>query len=223
MVDIHQQGQVDAACRQSRIVHGAQHGFIIRKLALGHVMAQPVEHAGLNIDGVDFARWSDAFGQTPREISHAGADIRHHRPLGYADGVQRSVRGLLGYALGPNQPWRSAHAHDLGGLSPGDRMCVLAPNQGFETAQADKQGAQHDSRLHGNHTFRAIGITAYLKNKGTLEAAQHIANHESPRTTKLYDRRQDEISVGGTSSTAAATFSRNDGRPAHYLYNLVAN
>jgi site-specific recombinase XerD len=45
----------------------------------------------------------------------------------------------------------------------------------------------------GNHTFRATGITAYLKNKGTLEAAQHIANHESPRTTKLYDRRSDEI------------------------------
>ncbi len=47
----------------------------------------------------------------------------------------------------------------------------------------------------GNHTFRATGITAYLKNKGTLEAAQHIANHESPGTTKLYDRRQDEISL----------------------------
>jgi hypothetical protein len=47
----------------------------------------------------------------------------------------------------------------------------------------------------GNHTFRVTGITAYLKNKGTLEAAQHIANHESPRTTKLYDRRQDEISL----------------------------
>ena len=47
----------------------------------------------------------------------------------------------------------------------------------------------------GNHTFRATGITAYLKNKGTLENAQHIANHESPRTTKLYDRRQDEISL----------------------------
>jgi integrase/recombinase XerD len=37
----------------------------------------------------------------------------------------------------------------------------------------------------GNHTFRATGITAYLKNNGTLEHAQHIANHESPRTTKL--------------------------------------
>ena len=47
----------------------------------------------------------------------------------------------------------------------------------------------------GNHTFRATGITAYMKNKGTLENAQQIANHSSPRTTKLYDRRQDEISL----------------------------
>jgi hypothetical protein len=44
-------------------------------------------------------------------------------------------------------------------------------------------------------TFRATGITAYLKNSGKLEVAQQIANHESPRTTKLYDRRQDEISL----------------------------
>jgi site-specific recombinase XerD len=47
----------------------------------------------------------------------------------------------------------------------------------------------------GNHTFRATGITAYLKNNGTLEHAQHLANHESPRTTKLYDRRTEEISL----------------------------
>ena len=47
----------------------------------------------------------------------------------------------------------------------------------------------------GNHTFRATGITAYLKNNGTLETAQPIANHESPRTTMLYDRRQEEISL----------------------------
>ena len=47
----------------------------------------------------------------------------------------------------------------------------------------------------GAHTFRATGITAYLKNKGTLEHAQTIANHASPRTTKLYDRRSDEISL----------------------------
>jgi site-specific recombinase XerD len=47
----------------------------------------------------------------------------------------------------------------------------------------------------GNHTFRATGITAYLKNNGLLEHAQTIANHSSPRTTKLYDRRSDEITL----------------------------
>lgn len=46
-----------------------------------------------------------------------------------------------------------------------------------------------------NHTFRATGITAYLENGGTLEKAQAIAAHESPRTTKLYDRTSDQITL----------------------------
>jgi integrase/recombinase XerD len=45
------------------------------------------------------------------------------------------------------------------------------------------------------HSFRATGITCYLLNGGTLEKAQQIANHESPRTTKLYDRTTDEVSL----------------------------
>jgi site-specific recombinase XerD len=45
------------------------------------------------------------------------------------------------------------------------------------------------------HTFRATGITAYLDNGGTIENAQAIAAHESPRTTKLYDRTNDEITL----------------------------
>jgi hypothetical protein len=42
---------------------------------------------------------------------------------------------------------------------------------------------------------RAAGNTAHLKKSGKLEIAEQIANHESPRTTKLYDRLQDAISV----------------------------
>ncbi len=45
------------------------------------------------------------------------------------------------------------------------------------------------------HTFRATGITAYLLNGGTIEGARAIAAHESPRTTKLYDRTSDEITL----------------------------
>jgi len=45
----------------------------------------------------------------------------------------------------------------------------------------------------GNHTFRATGITAYLANGGALERAQEMAAHESPRTTKLYDRTKERL------------------------------
>ena len=45
------------------------------------------------------------------------------------------------------------------------------------------------------HTLRATGITAYLLNGGTLEHAQQIAGHASPKTTKLYDRTADTVTV----------------------------
>ena len=48
----------------------------------------------------------------------------------------------------------------------------------------------------GCHMFRATCITAYLEAGGTLENAQAMVAHESPRTTKLYDRTGDEISPG---------------------------
>ena len=44
----------------------------------------------------------------------------------------------------------------------------------------------------GDHTFRATGVTAYLKNGGPLERAVQIANHANTRTTQLYDRRAEE-------------------------------
>jgi len=47
----------------------------------------------------------------------------------------------------------------------------------------------------GNHSLRATGITAYLKHDGTLEYTQQMANHASPHTTKLYDRRIDEATL----------------------------
>lgn len=54
--------------------------------------------------------------------------------------------------------------------------------------------ASVDTRI-GCHSFRATGITEYLRNGGKLEVAQQMANHESARTTGLYDRRQDQVSL----------------------------
>ncbi len=45
----------------------------------------------------------------------------------------------------------------------------------------------------GNHTFRQTGITTYLSNGGALEHAQEMAAHESPRSTKLYDRTKERL------------------------------
>jgi integrase len=47
-----------------------------------------------------------------------------------------------------------------------------------------------------NHTFRGTGITAYLENpEAKLEHAQQMAAHSDPKTTRLYDRRNDAVSM----------------------------
>ncbi len=56
------------------------------------------------------------------------------------------------------------------------------------------QAADIATRI-GCHSFRATGITEYLRNGGKLEVAQQMANHESARTTALYDRRSDQVSL----------------------------
>jgi integrase len=47
----------------------------------------------------------------------------------------------------------------------------------------------------GNHSFRATGITAYLKDGGTFEKVPSMANHASIRTTQLYDRHADGVTL----------------------------
>jgi hypothetical protein len=39
------------------------------------------------------------------------------------------------------------------------------------------------------------GITAYLENGGTLEKARQMAAHAPTRTTQLYNRREDRVTV----------------------------
>lgn len=64
----------------------------------------------------------------------------------------------------------------------------------WQMVQRRQKAAGIDTRIC-NHTFRATGITVYLSNGGSVEKAQQMANHSDPRTTKLYDRRRDEVSL----------------------------
>ena len=90
-----------------------------------------------------------------------------------------------------------------------DKKGLAVPHrQGTSRHHADREAAAPERSLGmvrrraiaagimapiGNHSFRATGITAYLANGGTLEHAQAMAAHESPRTTKLYDRNKEKL------------------------------
>jgi integrase len=71
---------------------------------------------------------------------------------------------------------------------------VLPQANAYAMIRRRATNAGIDTKL-GNHSFRATGITAYLKNGGTVEKAAAMANHASTRTTQLYDRRRDEVSL----------------------------
>jgi integrase/recombinase XerD len=80
-------------------------------------------------------------------------------------------------------------------MSKGDALSHR-PMSRFDVLHMIKRRAEAAALPYSTccHTFRATGITTYLQNGGTLEHAQTIANHESPRTTKLYDRTREELS-----------------------------
>jgi site-specific recombinase XerD len=81
--------------------------------------------------------------------------------------------------------------------SPGHNATVLT-EQPMVQADARRMIRRHAAAAGifapiGNHTFRATGITAYLSNGGAFEHTQEMAAHESPRTTKLYDRTKERL------------------------------
>jgi integrase len=71
----------------------------------------------------------------------------------------------------------------------------------------------------GCHVFRATGITAYLEAGGTLENAQAMAAHESPRTTKLYDRTGGEITLDPSTRWSELQF---EAAPRYGLYTRLS-
>jgi hypothetical protein len=77
---------------------------------------------------------------------------------------------------------RQAHPHGAAASKRHAKICRRAAAAGIATKL-------------GNHRFRETGIAAYLKNGGSLENAQPMTARESPRTTKLYDRTGDEITL----------------------------
>ena len=46
-----------------------------------------------------------------------------------------------------------------------------------------------------NHTFRATCITNFRRNGGSRSKAAQLACHESERTTRMYDRSDDPVTL----------------------------
>jgi integrase len=104
--------------------------------------------------------------------------------------VPRRLLGWRGSARDPKGPLFRTIGRGTGQLTPTE----LPQANAYAMIRRRATSAGIATKL-GNHSFRTTGITAYLKNGGTLEKAAAMANHASTRTTQLYGRRRDEVSL----------------------------
>ncbi len=111
----------------------------------------------------------------------------HHNAMEYLDGYLATAAGE---ASNKGPLFRSAS--DKSGALSGERM---SRTDVFRMVKRRAAACGIGIERVCCHTFRATGITAYLENGGTIENAQAIAAHESPRTTKLYDRTSDTLTL----------------------------
>jgi hypothetical protein len=80
---------------------------------------------------------------------------------------------------------------------------------------------------YSQNSFSATGITNYLENDGTLEAAQRIAGHAESWTTKLCDGRGQKIcsrTWGGCDTDAISLFpiSRIQESPESFTVDVMS-
>lgn len=70
-----------------------------------------------------------------------------------------------------------------------------APMPKLKRLETFDEDAWEDITLELVHHWKTQYQKAYLKNGGSLEKAAVMANHTSTRTTQLYNRRHDEMTL----------------------------
>lgn len=125
-------------------------------------------------------------GEEAAEAAEPGPSVeRFLTPFSVAEPAQPCVgRGRL--VVLPN------------GADPSAPSYIRVLSRRCASAGPDRREAASAHRAHDDRRTRAswaAGITAYLKNGGTLKRAAVIANHASTRITQLYDRRSDEVNL----------------------------
>lgn len=130
----------------------------------------------------DGKRWWFRFREKGGKIHPVPA---HHTAEAYLDAYLFAAR------IGEDKKTPLFQSVNRGGLLTGRQM---TRNDAFRMVKRRAKAAGIPETTC-NHTFRATGITNFLSNGGAIEKAQAIAAHESPRTTKLYDRTEDAITL----------------------------
>jgi integrase/recombinase XerC len=125
----------------------------------------------------------------PQEARQLIDTIDVPTPIGLRD---RALIGLMVYSFAGVGAALAMKVEDV--YVQNRRLWVRLHEKGGKHHAMRAAAAEIATKI-GNHTFRATGITAYLKNGGTLEKAAAMANHASTQTTQLYDRRRDELSL----------------------------
>jgi aromatic ring hydroxylase len=138
----------------------------------------------------DIALCRDQWTKTPAHHLHEKGGKEHKMPCHHALSEMLHAYVTAAGITDDRKGW-------LFRTSPGHNATVLTEqplNQSAAWFMVRRRAAAAGIAAPiGNHTFRATGITNFLENGGTLEHAQDMAAHASPRTTRLYDRRKERI------------------------------
>jgi integrase/recombinase XerC len=117
---------------------------------------------------------------------------RHETPCHHnLEAYLRAYIGACGLAADPTEPlFRTIGRRGTDSLT----TTLLQQANAYAMVRRRAAAAGIEAKV-GNHTFRATGITAYLESGGALETAAAMANHSSTRTTQLYCRRRNAVSL----------------------------
>jgi hypothetical protein len=104
VVDINQEDEVEGGVGEARVVFGAEHGFDIGELGAGDALAQELNHAGLNVCGVDFAGGADETGDEFGVVAGAGADIADDHAGLQIEEADSGLGAFFALSLGALEP-----------------------------------------------------------------------------------------------------------------------
>src|SRR5205807_8282598 len=156
------------------------------------VLAQKLDHFRLDIIGVYLTVGADTFGHAPGHIAGARSDIGHSGAFGNADGVQRGVGLLLGFAFGSHQPIGAARTHDPGIFPPADWMDAglnaLRPRErgGKNQQNADAPARTFNRWSHISQSLLSLMGSISVGKSFKPSSARCMAGRTTPRVSNIF-------------------------------------